>query len=54
MPANKLGRKARRTKMDVATSAFVRNKWNGKEPLEDFNAREQKLYNNISANNKKA
>ncbi len=44
----KAGREKRKQKnKNGAFSAFVKNKWNGKEPVEDFWRREFRLWNNL-------
>lgn len=43
----KLSRGKRKLQRNGAFSAFVKNKWDGKESYEDFQKREFKLWNNL-------
>lgn len=45
----KLSRRKRKLQKHPAFSAFVKNKWNGVEPFEEFQKREFKLWNNLPA-----
>lgn len=48
---DKLGREKRKKKnQNGAWHAFVTNKWDGKEPYEEFQKREFKYWNNLPAN----
>lgn len=49
----KLTRKSRKLKKSAAFSAFVKNKWNGKEPYEEFLKREFKVWNNLPSSFKR-
>lgn len=46
----KVGREKRKAKnKNGAFSLFVKNKWDGKEPYEEFQRREFKFWNNLPA-----
>lgn len=44
MARTKIGRSKRRAGVDGSFRAFVRNKWNGIEPIQNFFDRENKLF----------
>jgi hypothetical protein len=49
----KLSRRKRKLNRNPHFSSFVKNKWNGKEPIEEFYRREFKLWNNLPSSFKR-
>lgn len=47
MKESKKSRNKRKAKKNPAYSAFIRNKWDGKEPYVEFSKREFRLWNNM-------
>lgn len=49
MKESKKARNRRKGKKDPTYSKFIRNKWDGNEPFQEFVTREAKLWNNLSS-----